>query len=238
MQTNAAENGEIVRKRMNRERNEESSMSKTRLPRLWALLLALCLAAPGACAADGAPAAMTLLAVNVGKADCLILRYGDLTYMIDTGTRESWGAVSAALRTGGITRLDGVILTHTDKDHAGGLPALAASWVEVDAWYASAFFCEVTEEDHPAVLAAAQRGQRVDKVQQRPFLVVIEELSIRQAKLNTNGFISDLRIKGQLLELWLQSKGIDLGVANSLLVKVNQIGTLSETLDAVDLAHR
>ena len=33
-------------------------------------------------------------------------------------------------------------------------------------------------------------------------------------------------------------KGIDLGVANSLLVKVNQIGTLSETLDAVELAHR
>ncbi|SIT71205.1 phosphopyruvate hydratase [Microbacterium sp. RU33B] len=33
-------------------------------------------------------------------------------------------------------------------------------------------------------------------------------------------------------------KGIDLGIANSLLVKVNQIGTLSETLDAVDMAHR
>ena len=28
------------------------------------------------------------------------------------------------------------------------------------------------------------------------------------------------------------------GLANSLLVKVNQIGTLSETLDAVDMAHR
>lgn len=34
------------------------------------------------------------------------------------------------------------------------------------------------------------------------------------------------------------SDGIDKGVANSILVKVNQIGTLSETLDAVDLAHR
>lgn len=34
------------------------------------------------------------------------------------------------------------------------------------------------------------------------------------------------------------AKGIDRGVANSILVKVNQIGTLSETLDAVDLAHR
>ena len=31
-------------------------------------------------------------------------------------------------------------------------------------------------------------------------------------------------------------RGIDLGVANALLVKVNQIGTLSETLDAISLA--
>ncbi|MEK1853139.1 MAG: phosphopyruvate hydratase [Phyllobacterium sp.] len=32
--------------------------------------------------------------------------------------------------------------------------------------------------------------------------------------------------------------GIKMGVANSILVKVNQIGTLSETFDAVDTAHR
>ncbi len=32
--------------------------------------------------------------------------------------------------------------------------------------------------------------------------------------------------------------GIARGVANSILVKVNQIGTLSETLEAVDMAHR
>jgi enolase len=33
-------------------------------------------------------------------------------------------------------------------------------------------------------------------------------------------------------------RGISEGVANSILVKVNQIGTLSETLDAVSMAHR
>jgi enolase len=33
-------------------------------------------------------------------------------------------------------------------------------------------------------------------------------------------------------------RGIDKGIANSILVKVNQIGTLSETLAAVDMAHR
>jgi enolase len=32
--------------------------------------------------------------------------------------------------------------------------------------------------------------------------------------------------------------GIDRGVANSILIKLNQIGTLTETLDAIQLAHR
>ena len=34
------------------------------------------------------------------------------------------------------------------------------------------------------------------------------------------------------------SKGITLGCANAILIKVNQIGTLSETLDAIEMAHR
>ena len=34
------------------------------------------------------------------------------------------------------------------------------------------------------------------------------------------------------------SDGIERGVGNSILVKVNQIGTLTETLEAVDMAHR
>ncbi len=33
-------------------------------------------------------------------------------------------------------------------------------------------------------------------------------------------------------------KGIETGCANSILIKLNQIGTLSETLDAIDMAHR
>ena len=33
-------------------------------------------------------------------------------------------------------------------------------------------------------------------------------------------------------------KGIEMGCANSILIKVNQIGTLTETLDAIQMAHR
>ena len=34
------------------------------------------------------------------------------------------------------------------------------------------------------------------------------------------------------------SKGIEMGVGNSILIKVNQIGTLTETLDAIKMAER
>lgn len=34
------------------------------------------------------------------------------------------------------------------------------------------------------------------------------------------------------------ARGIETGVANSILIKVNQIGTLTETLDAIEMAHR
>ena len=34
------------------------------------------------------------------------------------------------------------------------------------------------------------------------------------------------------------SRGINEGIANSILIKVNQIGTLTETLDAIEMAKR
>jgi len=33
-------------------------------------------------------------------------------------------------------------------------------------------------------------------------------------------------------------KGIDMGVSNSILIKVNQIGTLTETFDAIEMAKQ
>ena len=33
-------------------------------------------------------------------------------------------------------------------------------------------------------------------------------------------------------------RGIDEGIANSILIKVNQIGTLTETFDAIEMAHK
>ena len=103
---------------------------------------------------------MEMLVINVRKADCILLSYGDELYMIDTGSAESWGQVSRVLRTYGINHLTGVILTHTDADHAGGLEALASSGINIDAFYSSCFYtCK--ENKHPAVRAAEKRNKKV-----------------------------------------------------------------------------
>ena len=68
-------------------------------------------------------------------------------------------------------------------------------------------------------------------VQLRPLFkkrVVINELSVSDAKLNTNGFISDLRVKGHVGELWLRSDGIDLGLGTA---EVNGARLADSSLD-------
>jgi enolase len=56
-----------------------------------------------------------------------------------------------------------------------------------------------------------------------------QELGHRVQLVGDDLFVTNPRILAQ---------GIERGIANALLVKVNQIGTLSETLDAVEMAHR
>jgi enolase len=59
--------------------------------------------------------------------------------------------------------------------------------------------------------------------------VLTEQLGTRVQLVGDDLFVTNSERLG---------RGIDTGVANSILVKVNQIGTLTETLEAVDLATR
>ncbi|MBQ8556575.1 MAG: MBL fold metallo-hydrolase [Clostridia bacterium] len=130
--------------------------------RLIFVLLALMLLGSSA-SAEEKP--LTLFAVNVGKADAILLQSGQTTYLIDTGTEESWGKLSCALTNLGVTHLTGVIITHTDKDHGGGALTLATSSIQVEHWYAPAYYTDVKEKKHPAVMAAALRNQAVQWLQ-------------------------------------------------------------------------
>jgi glyoxylase-like metal-dependent hydrolase (beta-lactamase superfamily II) len=109
---------------------------------------------------DGGEAAQ-LVCLNIGKADCMLLMYQNEAYLIDTGYEQNWPALEAMLRQYGVTRLNGVFVTHCHEDHEGGLMALAKSDTAVDAWYAPRIYYGITEALHPAVQAAAVRNASV-----------------------------------------------------------------------------
>ena len=122
-----------------------------RFPRTLALLLALLLTL-GACAR--AETEVSALFINVGKADAALFFLDDQRFLVDTGTKDSYDQLERVLEAYGVQRLDGVLITHTDKDHVGGLKKLLKSGIAVDALYAGTLHSEKSLEDHPVYEAA------------------------------------------------------------------------------------
>ena len=121
----------------------------------------LCLSPMLSVQGDSADASLSLLAINVRKADALLLRSGESAYLIDTGSEESYDKLYSVLKQEGIDRLTGVIVTHTDKDHAGGIAQLVDSDIEIENVYASAYYNKTKESRHPAVKALKGTGRSV-----------------------------------------------------------------------------
>ena len=123
---------------------------------LTALLAALMLLGGCASAREEADAGLNveIIAFNVGKADAILVRLGGNDYLIDAGTKKGYDTLQSDLDALGVTRLEGVFLTHTDKDHGGGLVKLAESGVSIGAIYAAEMYYEKSYDKHQAVKAA------------------------------------------------------------------------------------
>ena len=79
------------------------------------------------------PGAFRLTVFDVGQGSAALVETAEHRLLVDTG--PAWGSAGAsafaaqvrpALRALGVSQLDGVLLTHGDRDHAGGLPAAQA----------------------------------------------------------------------------------------------------------------
>ncbi len=124
----------------------------------WAVCLMIALLFWIACPAGNAEDQIQTYFLNVGKADAILLRLNGQDYLVDTGSKESYDQMEDALRMLGVDRLAGVIITHTDKDHVGGLKKLLKSEIDVERVYAGKLHSEKSDEDHPAYSAAEKRN--------------------------------------------------------------------------------
>ena len=125
---------------------------------------------------------MSLLAINVRKADALLLRCGQSAYLIDTGIKKNSDILLDVLRKEGITKLTGVILTHTHADHTGGLKALLESEIVVENIYTSKYYVLKKEDGkHPVEKATKKTDHEIN------YLVSGDTLPLDGGKLTVLG---------------------------------------------------
>lgn len=87
---------------------------------------------------------LSILFINVGRAESILVQTEGKSYVIDTGTIESVPALYRGIALRGVTELNGLFLTHTDKDHIGGAEALAKI-CKIDGLYSAKI--SMNEED-------------------------------------------------------------------------------------------
>lgn len=122
---------------------------------IWMMMLAGVLFLPSQAAS--AESNVQAVFINVRKADAILLMLDDQRILVDVGHKDSYEALEKALTTYGVTHLDAVFITHTDKDHVGGLNKLLKSDIQVDQLYASTLHSESSTEDHPVYEASVKR---------------------------------------------------------------------------------
>lgn len=74
---------------------------------------------------------LTVDILKVGKADASVFRCGDSCMVIDCGEADDGQDIVTFLQDAGVSTVDVLIVTHFDKDHVGGVPAVLEQ-MEID----------------------------------------------------------------------------------------------------------
>jgi len=68
---------------------------------------------------------ISVMFVNAGRADATLIQIDGISYLIDTGDKNSAASIFEAMSVLDVQNIKAVFLTHTHNDHIGGMEALA-----------------------------------------------------------------------------------------------------------------
>ncbi len=122
---------------------------------------------------------MTVTVFDAGKADAILLQTDAGNVMIDTGLADNSSTLISQLKELGVTDLYALILTHFDKDHAGGAADILSSLTVENVYttYAADDGVDLTD----ALAAAGLEAQVVDSSQDVTFTLGEAQLTIEGA---------------------------------------------------------
>ncbi len=138
-----------------------------------------------------------ILFVNVGKADSIILSIDGSFYMIDTGTSESVPYTLAALDSLGVDSLEGVFLTHPDRDHIGGYTYIRDAY-EIKHVYSSSICGDMYVLERTTIndtLIKLDPGEVIEAAD-GVFFEVLGPIKYNSAEDNNNSLVLRLTVNG------------------------------------------
>lgn len=144
-------------------------MGKKRLLGAW--LCGLLLASGCARAEAGS----TVRFLKVGQADAIVITSAEHAVVIDTGEDEDGEEILEVLRKAGVAKLDALIVTHFDKDHVGGAPAVLDG-IPVGAVYDAAY--EPDSKRYRAYAEAVEANGVPRMRVTKPLLIELGDLSL------------------------------------------------------------
>lgn len=101
------------------------------------LALLLCLAMLAGCRVSTAADTLEVHMLDVGNADCFLVKQGDAAMLIDGGEPDDADRIVSYLHTHGVERLDAVIMSHPHADHMGSLQRVLEAYDTDVVYYAA-----------------------------------------------------------------------------------------------------
>lgn len=188
---------------------------------------------------------VSVIFINAGKADSILVQADDNSYLIDTGLSSSVPMIQNVLLKYNVNRLNGVFITHSHKDHLGGLKKISKVY-DIDSLYCanisekdsnSEKTIEESAKKNELNLTELSAGDKVE-IAEELYFEVVAPLEYNHNDDNDNSLVLRLYVNGKVFlftgdmqfaeETTLLNAGIDVSAD---ILKVGNHGNPDATSD-------